>query len=98
MEFWIEGNVLMAWTDSRRIQSRVIARGVVDGDLNRETGEWLIVRENGQVEKLDARLFTGTRFSDRGVRARWSGDQVMVQESDGRNRLYNSRGFWQRDL
>jgi len=97
MEFWIENGTLMTWMDSRRIQSRTVAREVVDGDLNDRTDEWLVVRSNGIVESLDGRLnIPIRRFSSNGVRARWVGDQVQVQETDGRTRIYDSRGFLQR--
>ncbi len=93
MEFWIERGVLLTWIDSRRIQSRFIARGVIDGDLNSQTGEWLVVREDGLVESLTPDLFRKRTYSRSGVRARWVGDQVQVQERDGRTRIYNNGGF-----
>lgn len=93
MEFWIEGGVLLTWMDHRRIQSRFIARGVVDGDLNRGSGEWLVVREDGVVESLTPDIFRKRTYSRNGVRARWVGDQVQVQERDGRTRIYNYQGF-----
>lgn len=97
MECWIERGTLVSWMDSRRIQTRVIARDAVDGDCNQQTGEWLVVRSNGRVESLDGRLCIPTQvFSKNGVRARWVGDSVQVQESDGRTRIYDSRGFLQR--
>ena len=99
MDFWIERGTLMTWIDSRRIQSRVIARDVIDGDLNERTGQWLVTRRTGQVEALDGKLCIPVRrFSTDGVRARWNGDMVQVQESDNRTRLYDSRGFLQRVL
>jgi hypothetical protein len=49
MEFWIEQGRLMTWMDSRRIQEIDITSGVVDADYNHSTGEWLVVRTNGQV-------------------------------------------------
>lgn len=97
MEYWIERGDLVSWMDSRRIQTRVIACGAVDGDHNQETGEWLVVKSNGVVESLDKRLCITIRvFSQSGLRARWVGDQVQVQEKDGRTRIYDSRGFLQR--
>jgi hypothetical protein len=97
IEFWIEGGVLMTWMDSRRIQSKFVARDVIDGDNNPQTGEWLVVKSNGRVESLDGRLGIPARvFSHNGLRARWIGNQVQVQERDGRTRLYDSRGFLQR--
>jgi hypothetical protein len=97
MECWIERGDLVSWMDSRRIQTRVIARGAVDGDLNQQTGEWLVVKSNGRVESLDGRLCISIRvFSHSGLHARWIGDSVQVQESDGRTRIYDSRGFLQR--
>ena len=97
MECWIERGDLISWMDSRRIQTITIARGAIDGDWNHQTGEWLVVKNNGRVESLDGRLCIPiTVFSNRGVRARWIGDSVQVQESDGRTRIYDSRGFLQR--
>lgn len=97
MECWIERGALVSWIDQRRIQTRVIARDAVDGDCNPHTGEWLVVKSSGRVESLDGRLCIPIRvFSHNGVRARWIGDSVQVQESDGRTRIYDSRGFLQR--
>lgn len=99
MEFWIKDNVLYTWlTPGRRIQESVVARGVVDGDWNSQTGEWLIVRENGRVESLTKRIFLDKTFSTSGVKARWTLDGVQVTESDGRTRIYCKRGFLQRVL
>jgi hypothetical protein len=98
MEFWIERGVLLTWIDSRRIQSRFIARGVIDGDLNRQTGEWLVVRTDGLVESLTSDLFRKRTYSRSGVRARWVGDSVQVQEKDGRARIYNAGGFLTRTI
>ena len=97
MEYWIERGDLLSWTDLSRIQTRVIASGAVDGDCNPQTGEWLVVKSNGNVESLDERLCITIRvFSNSGLRARWVGDQVQVQERDGQTRIYDSRGFLQR--
>jgi hypothetical protein len=97
MECWIERGDLITWIDSRRIQTRVIARGAVDGDHNQQTDEWLVVKSDGRVESLDGRLCISIRvFSHNGLRARWIGDHVQVQEKDGRTRIYDSRGFLQR--
>ena len=97
MECWIERGDLITWMDSRRIQTRVVSRGAIDGDCNPQTGEWLVVKSSGRVESLDGRLCIPiTVFSNRGVRARWIGDSVQVQESDGLTRIYDSRGFLQR--
>lgn len=99
MEFWIKGNTLYTWLNpERRIQESVVANGVIDGDWNNRTGEWLIVRENGRVESLTKSIFLDKTFSNSGVKARWSGDGVQVTESDGRTRIYCSRGFLQRVL
>lgn len=97
MECWIERGDLISWMDSRRIQTRVVSRGAIDGDCNPQTGEWLVVKSDGRVQSLDGRLCIPIRvFSHCGVRARWVGDSVQVQESDGRTRIYDSRGFLQR--
>ena len=97
MECWIERGDLVSWMDSRRIQTRVVSRGAVDGDWNQQTGEWLVVKSNGVVESLDGSLCIRKMvFSHSGLRARWVGDQVQVQERDGRTRIYDSRGFLQR--
>jgi hypothetical protein len=97
MECWIERGTLMTWMDSRRIQTRIVAHNAVDGDWNHQTSEWLVVKSNGRVESLDGRLCIPTRvFSHNGVRARWIGESVQVQERDGRTRIYDSRGFLQR--
>lgn len=93
MEWWIEGGVLYTWMDGGRIQSRAIATGVVDADWNGAIGSWLIVRGNGLVESLSSRAFVERTFSRKGKRARWMGDHVQVQESDGYTRQYDSRGF-----
>lgn len=97
MECWIERGDLITWIDSRRIQTRVVSRGAIDGDLNQQTGEWLVVKSNGVVESLDGSLCIRKMvFSHSGLRARWVGDHVQVQESDGLTRIYDSRGFLQR--
>lgn len=99
MDYWIENGELLQWMDGRQIQSRRIANGVIDGDLNRSTGEWLVVKSGGLVESLSSHLQIPQRvFSRDGVRARWSGDSVHVQETDGRTRIYDSRGFHIRTL
>lgn len=96
MDFWIENKVLKIWLSSREIEYRVIASDVIDGDLNPVTGEWLIVRSDGLVYSLNARLFMNIHYSTKGVRARWSGDDVRVLESDNTTRIYNYRGFLKR--
>lgn len=99
MEFWIKGNTLFTWLSSSRTQEKVVARGVVDGDWNPRTGEWLVVRENGRVEALTESLNTvTTTFSRDGVRARWNGTGAQITGSDGRTRIYDSRGFLERTL
>ncbi len=96
-EWWIERGALMTWAGQGRIQSRVITGDAVDGDLHARKGEWLVVRADGRVELLEARLAIPVRtFSRRGIRARWIGDLVQVQENDGRTRIYDYSGFLQR--
>ncbi len=92
MEFWIEQGRLMTWMDSRRIQEIDITSGVVDADYNHSTGEWLVVRTNGQVESIVDRIPKRT-FDSNGARARWIGESVQVTTRSGQVNIYNSRGF-----
>ena len=99
MEFWIKGNSLITWSSDSRIQERVITHDVVDCDWNPRTGEWLVVRTDGRVESLTDYLNTVvTTFSRDGVRARWNGTGAQITETDGRTRIYDSRGFLERTL
>jgi hypothetical protein len=99
MEFWIEDGKLLTWTDSRKIQEKVIATGVIDGDYNSRLDEWLITKSNGVVESLNSRLFTNRTYSKDGISARWSSSGgVVIRESDGKARAYDYRGFLERTL
>ena len=100
MEFWIKNGDLFTWLDpSRRIQEKVIARGVIDGDYNHRLDEWLVTYSNGIVESLSGHLQITTRtYSRRGLGARWNGNGVIIREDDGRSRAYDNRGFLERTL
>lgn len=101
MEFWIENGNLLTWLDdSRRIQEKIIAVDVIDGDYNARLDEWLVTRSNGTVELLSGSLHIASRtYSRDGITARWSnGANVIVRENNGQTNVYDYRGFLERTM
>jgi hypothetical protein len=95
MEFWIENGDLVTWLDqNRRIQEKVVTRGVVDVDFSSSLNEWLVTRPNGTVETIgvDSQIRKRT-YSQSGVSARWNGTSLVIREVNGKSKVYNYDGF-----